>query len=154
LVCTGWLSMSLRRQGFSSMGRLLRVLTVEDIEDEAQLLLLELRRGGFETIHRRVETGEEMDRALAECRWDLVLCDYTLPKFSVGAALEKIKAVDSDVPLIVVSGVVRSRDAIQALVSGVRDFIEKQDLSRLVPAVQRELEEADARRERRRSEQT
>ncbi|HET7214492.1 MAG TPA: response regulator, partial [Terriglobia bacterium] len=72
------------------MSRLLRVLAVEDIEDEAQLLLRELRRGGFETIHRRVETSEEMDRALAECKWDLVLCDFSLPSFSVGATLTKI----------------------------------------------------------------
>ena len=154
MVCTGWLSMSLRPQGRSSMSRLLRVLIVEDIDDEAQLLVRELRRGGFETIHRRVETGEELDRALAECKWDLVLCDFALPRFSVGAALEKIKAVDPDAPFIVVSGVVRSRDAVMALVAGARDFIEKQDLSRFVLTVQRELEETEARRERRKFEQT
>lgn len=136
------------------MSRLLRVLAVEDIEDEAQLLLRELRRGGFETIHRRVETSEEMDRALAECKWDLVVCDFALPRFSVGAALKKIKAVDPDVPFIVVSRVVRDRDAVLALVSGGPDFIEKQDLSRFLLAVQRELGEAEARRERRKVEQT
>ena len=136
------------------MSRLLRVLAVEDIEDEAQLLLRELRRGGFETIHRRVETSEEMDRALAECKWDLVVCGFALPRFSVGAALKKIKAVDPDVPFIVVSRVVRDRDAVLALVSGGPDFIEKQDLSRFLLAVQRELGEAEARRERRKVEQT
>ena len=129
----------------------LRVLLVEDSEDDAALVLRELRRGGYEMIWERVDTGAGLTEALAR-QWDLVLCDYVMPQFSALAALQLIRARNDIVPVIIVSGEVGEDTAVGALKHGAHDFVSKNRLARLVPAVERELREAEDRRARKRAE--
>ena len=131
----------------------LRVLIVEDSEDDALLLLRELGRGGYEPIHERVDTPETMRRALAEGGpWDVVLSDWQLPRFSGTGALEMLRKVDSGTPFIIVSGKVGEEAAVEAMRAGAYDYVMKGNLTRLCASVERGLEEAEARRERERAE--
>jgi len=135
------------------MGTPLRVLIVEDSEDDAELLLLELRQGGFEPAAERVETEEAMCAALGRQSWDLIIADYALPHFSAPAALAVLRDTDLDVPFIVVSGKIGEETAVVLMKAGAHDYIMKDNLTRFLPAVQRELREAEVRRERRRAQQ-
>ena len=135
------------------MNRKLRVLIVEDSEDDTLLLLRELRKGGYEPMWERVETAEAMAAALAEDRWDLIVSDYVLPRFSGLDALEMLKHSGRDVPFIIVSGNIGEDIAVGAMRAGAHDYILKGNLTRLAPAVERELREANVRRERRRAEE-
>jgi PAS domain S-box-containing protein/putative nucleotidyltransferase with HDIG domain len=130
----------------------LRVLIVEDSPDDAQVLAHELRRGGYDPACERVDTAPAMQAALERQAWDLILSDYAMPFFSGPAALEVLKQSGLDVPFILVSGVVGEEAAVEILLAGASDFIFKHKLARLVPAVRRELREAEDRRERRRVE--
>ncbi len=134
------------------MSTALRVLLVEDREDDAELIARELRRGGFEPTVERVATADGMRAALEGRQWEVVLCDYVLPGFSAEAALALLREQAPDVPLIVVSGQVGEETAADLMKAGARDFVMKGSLARLVPAVQRELREARHRRERHRVE--
>lgn len=134
------------------MSRPLRVLVVEDSEDDAQLILRELRRGGFEPDFERVETAEAMRAALEDRKWDIVIADYRMPQFSAPAALEQLNASGIDVPFIIVSGTIGEETAVAALKAGAHDFLIKSKLARLIPAIERELREAEMRRERRQLE--
>ncbi len=134
------------------MNRPLRVLIVEDNEDDLQFLLRELRRGGFEATFERVETAEGMRSALEGREWDLVVSDYSMPQFSAPAALELLRATGIDVPFIIVSGTIGEEIAVAALKAGAHDFLSKSHLARLLPAVERELREAKRRREHRQLE--
>lgn len=136
------------------MSKRLRLLIVEDSEDDALLLLRELHRGGFDPVHERIETAEGMQSALDRKQWDLVIADYLMPKFSGLEALDLYKKSGLDCPFIIVSGNIGEDIAVGAMKAGAHDFIIKGSLARLVPAVERELREADARRERRRAEVT
>ncbi len=127
----------------------LRVLLVEDDETDADLVLLELRRGGYEPEWRRVDTRREMIQALANQDWDLVICDHRLPAFSSQGALEVKRERGLDIPFIIVSGAAPEEVVTEAMRAGAQDFISKNGLVRLVPAVQRELREAALRQERR-----
>jgi diguanylate cyclase (GGDEF)-like protein/PAS domain S-box-containing protein len=135
------------------MGRSLNVLLVEDSADDAELLELELSRGGLSPAIRRVETAEAMRAALAEADWDVVLCDYNLPSFSADGALTTLQDSGHDLPFIILSGVVQSEDAVTLLKRGAHDFLNKDSLARLVPAIQREIREAVERTQRRRAEE-
>ena len=138
------------------MGKHLRVLIVEDSEEDAMLLLDELRQGGYEPAFERVDTPEEMDRALArsfEEEWDIVIADYVMPKFSGLAALQLLKAKGIDLPFIMVSGKIGEEVAVETMKAGVHDYVLKNNLTRLVPAVRRELQDAEVRRQRRRLEE-
>jgi putative nucleotidyltransferase with HDIG domain len=126
----------------------LSALIVEDSEDDALLLLRELKRGGYEITSERVDTAEAMRSALAKQKWDIIFCDYAMPHFSAFAALELFKETDLDVPFIIISGAIGEETAVAAMKAGVHDYIMKGNLSRLVPAVERELREAKVRRER------
>lgn len=130
------------------MSEPLRVLMVEDAEDDARLLLRELRRGGFEPQSQRVETPEAMRSALENGIWDVVTSDYVMPRFSGPAALKVLQASGSDLPFIIVSGQVGEETAVECMKAGAHDFIAKENLRRLVPAVRREIVDAQARRER------
>src|SRR5690242_16847980 len=130
----------------------LRVLLVEDSVDDATLLLYELKRGGYDPIHQRVDTPDALAQAFSTGTWELVLVDFTMPRFSGRKALEMVKARDSDVPFIFVSGTIGEDAAVAAMKSGAHDYIIKGNLKRLLPAIERELREAQDRRERRRAE--
>jgi len=133
--------------------RPLRVLLIEDREDDALLVLRDLRRNGFEVRHMRVDTAPAMEAALQQHEFDIVLSDFSMPSFSAPAALEVLKASGRDVPFIIVSGTVGEDVAVTALKAGAHDFLPKHNLNRLVPALERELREAAVRRERRALEQ-
>ncbi len=126
----------------------LRLLLVEDSEDDAVLLVQTLRRAGYEITHRRVDTPEEMRTALDQGPWDLVLADYFLPRFSGLAALEILREKGLDLPFIIVSGRVGEDAAVEAMKAGAHDYVMKDHLKRLVPAVEREMREAQVRRDR------
>jgi PAS domain S-box-containing protein len=132
----------------------LRVLLVEDSEDDALLLMRELRRGGHEPLCERVDTAAEMEAALDERVWDLVIADHSMPAFSSSAALELLKSKGFvDLPFIIVSGQIGEDAAVAAMRAGAHDYIMKGNLARLNTAIERELREAESRRERRRAEE-
>ena len=135
------------------MAKPLRVLLVEDREKDLELLVLELRRGGFDVAHQRVETAEAFVAALDGQGWDLILCDYNLPHFSAPAALALVKEKQIDLPFIVVSGTTREEEAVVALRAGAHDFVAKSKLSRLLPAIDRELRDAESRAERKKTQE-
>ena len=135
------------------MSKPLRALIVEDSEDDCLLLKNELSRGGYEIIYERVETAETMSAALARGAWDSVISDHRMPQFSSLAALKLHKERDPDIPFVVVSGSIGEELAVTAMKAGAHDYIMKDSLTRLVPAVERELREAENRRQRRRAEQ-
>ena len=132
---------------------LLRVLFVEDSLTDAFLLERALARGGFRVTCDRVDTAEAMTRALDEREWDLVLCDHSMPQFSSPEALQLLQEKKLDLPFIIVSGHIEEDMAITAMDSGAHDYIMKDRLARLVPAVERELREAEVRRARAKSEE-
>ncbi|MBE9010989.1 response regulator [Pseudanabaenaceae cyanobacterium LEGE 13415] len=131
----------------------LQVLIVEDVEDDLFLLVRELERGGYTLNYLRVETREGMQAALAQTAWDLVIADYTLPMFSAPAALQLLQQQQQDLPFIIVSGTITEEIAVAAMKAGAHDCITKGRLARLVPAVDRELREAEERQKRREAEQ-
>lgn len=134
------------------MDKPLRVLLVEDSEDDALLLERALKKAGFAALVRRVETKRGMEQALAD-PWDAVISDYVLPQFSGLEALACLKASGLDIPFIMVSGKVGEETAVEAMREGAKDFITKNNLSRLGPAISRELEDAQERGKRRLLEQ-
>ncbi|MGE5505038.1 MAG: putative bifunctional diguanylate cyclase/phosphodiesterase [Actinomycetota bacterium] len=131
----------------------LKVLLVEDSEDDAELVVAELSRGGFDPVWRRVDTAADMRKALAEHPWDVVLSDFNMPLFSAAGALATLQGSGRDLPFIILSGVVKSEDAVALLKSGAHDFLNKDSLARLVPAIERELREAGERAQRRLAEE-
>jgi PAS domain S-box-containing protein len=135
------------------MGKLLRTLIIEDSEEDSQLLLRELRRVGYQVEFERIETDGAMRTMLSEKNWDLILSDYILPKFGAPQALETLKASGLDIPFIIISGTIGEETAVAALKAGANDFIVKGKFARLSPAIERELREAESRRERKRAEE-
>jgi putative nucleotidyltransferase with HDIG domain len=131
---------------------ILRILVIEDSEADARLLLREIQRGGYEVDSERVETAGAMQAALARQPWDLIICDFSLPSFSAPKALELLKKSNIDLPFIIVSGTIGEESAVNALKAGAHDFIIKGNFARLIPAIQRELNDAAVRRERRERE--
>ncbi|MDA8084677.1 MAG: GAF domain-containing protein [Nitrospiraceae bacterium] len=132
--------------------RPLRVLIVEDSEDDALLLLRELRRGGYDPVYERVDAAGAMKAAFLHGQWDIVISDYMMPGFRGLAALEVMKKAGLDLPFIIVSGNIGEDIAVAAMRAGAHDYIIKGNLTRLVPAIERELREAGVRRERREAE--
>ncbi len=135
------------------MGKPLNVLIVEDTEDDALLLVRHLERGGFEPVFERVDDTQGMSAALAAKTWDVILCDNTLPRFSVSAALALLQEAGLDLPFIVVSGTIGEERAADVMKAGAHDLVLKDSLARLVPAIERELAEAEVRRERKQAEE-
>jgi PAS domain S-box-containing protein len=133
--------------------RPLQVLLVEDDQDDAELLLLELRRGGYEPVSERVETAETMQEALDRQAWDIVICDHAMPGFSSRAALALVKERHLDLPFIIVSGHIGEDEAVAVMKAGAHDYLMKDRLARLAPAVERELRETEVRRARKQSEE-
>src|ERR1044071_1127103 len=129
--------------------RPLKLLLVEDSEDDAELLLLELRRGGYAPDFVRVDNPEDMCAALEQRDWELIISDYVMPRFSGPAVLSLMRSRGSDLPIIIVSGHIGEDIAVSAMKAGANDYVMKDRLARLVPAVARELREAEVRRARR-----
>ena len=129
----------------------LRLLLVEDSDDDAELVLRELKRSGFDVSVCRVQTAEALAAALRDPR-DLVLCDYTMPMLDAPTALEVVRKSGVDVPFIVVSGTVGEDTAVEVMRAGANDYLLKGSLTRLGPAVRRELRDGRARAARRHAE--
>ncbi len=130
----------------------IRLLIVEDSEDDAVLMLLELQRNGYEPTSERVDSAEAMSAALDRQTWDLIISDYSMPRFSMSTALTMVQEKGLDLPFIVVSGAIGEEAAVAAMRAGAHDYVMKGNIARLAPAVERELREAEMRRERRRAE--
>jgi len=135
------------------MSKRLRVLIVEDSEDDALLVVRELKRGGYDPIFERVETGEAMTTALEKQAWDIVISDHKTPHFSATEALKLLQKSGIDLPFILVSGSIGEETAVAIMKSGAHDYIMKDNLKRLVPAVARELREAEVRQQRMQAEE-
>jgi two-component system cell cycle sensor histidine kinase/response regulator CckA len=135
------------------MGTPLRVLMIEDSEDDAALLLRELRRGNYDVAFERVELPDALQSALDKQTWDLIVSDFSMPHFSGADALRLVRAEGSDVPFIFLSGTMGEETAVAALQNGAQDYLMKTNLKRVVPAVQRALQEAEDRRKRKQMEQ-
>jgi diguanylate cyclase (GGDEF)-like protein len=131
----------------------LRALIIEDSEDDTALLVRELERGDYQADCRRVDTADTLDQALDDQPWDIVFADYTMPGFSGIKALSMIRNRGLDMPFIFVSGTIGEDKAVSAMKAGAQDYITKGNLKRLLPVVERELREAENRRQQRRSEQ-
>ena len=134
------------------MSQPLRVLIVEDVEDDALLTIRELERGGYEATFERVETPEAMTVALEKQAWDIIIADYRLPHFSAPEALELFHQSGLDLPFIIVSGTIGEEIAVAMMKDGAHDYLVKGNLKRLVPAVDRELREAEIRKQRKRAD--
>src|SRR5579875_1852542 len=131
----------------------LRVLIIEDYEEDAVLLQRHLGRAGYAVDALRVETAGQLTEALqSPDPWDLVIADYTLPSFGARDALALIQASGSDLPFIIVSGTIDEVSAVDAMRAGAHDYVLKGHLQRLLPAIERELADAERRRERVRTE--
>ena len=129
--------------------RSLRVLIIEDYEEDAVLLQRHLARAGYIVDARRVETAADLRAALAEPKqWDLVIADYTLPSFGARDALKIIQDSGVDLPFIIVSGTIDEVSAVNAMRAGAHDYVLKGHLERLLPAIERELTDAERRKER------
>jgi PAS domain S-box-containing protein len=136
-----------------TMSKPLHVLMVEDSEADALLIIGEIKKGGYDPEYDRVETAETMRTALREKTWDVILCDYRLPHFNGLAAITLLKETNIDIPLIIVSGTIGEETAVECMRLGARDYIMKDNLPRLASAVERELKEAETRRQRKRAEE-
>lgn len=126
----------------------LRLLVVEDSEDDTSLLLRELGRGGYEVNWKRIQTPGKMKEALATQTWDLVICDYSMPQFSGSDALRILRETGLDIPFIFLSGRIGEDYAVAAMKQGAQDYVMKGNMKRLLPAIERELKEAERRKER------
>jgi len=130
---------------------ILHCLQIEDSESDASLIRRLLVKDGFEVQSERVETAAALRDALARQPWDIIIADYQLPDFDAPAALAILKESGLDIPFIVASGIMGEDIAVQMMKEGAADYLTKGRLSRLAPAVERELREADVRRERRKA---
>src|SRR5258708_7137058 len=130
----------------------LRVLHVEDSEQDAALLAHHLTRAGYTLVSDRVETSADLLAVIQKQEWDVVLCDYSMPQFSALSALAVIKETNLDIPFIIVSGTIGEDAAVEAMRAGAHDYLLKDRLARLVPTIERELHEAKSRAARRLAE--
>jgi response regulator RpfG family c-di-GMP phosphodiesterase len=133
--------------------RSLRILLIEDSDDDAQLLLREVRRIGYEVVYQRVETADQLISAFEGETWDVVICDYSLPHLDAPQSLEIMKSTGLDLPFIIISGTIDEESAVNALKAGAHDFILKGKYARLGPAIEREMREAGIRKDRKHAEE-
>ncbi len=135
------------------MNKTLRVLNVDDCQQDVALLTRFLTRSGSEIVSDRVDNAKAMTLALESREWDVVLCDYTMPNFNALAALALMKKMKRDIPFIIISGSVGEAMAVEAMRAGAHDYLMKDNLARLGPTIDRELQEAGNRRARRQAEE-
>jgi len=124
----------------------LKLLLIEDEEDDALLLVAELHDAGFDTVHRRVDSEAELRDALDEGGWQIVISDYNLPGFNGLQALDIVRSRNADLPFFFISGTVQDEVGVRAMARGANDYLLKGNLARLAPAIRRELDEAEIRR--------
>ncbi|MFN9858432.1 MAG: response regulator, partial [Pseudanabaena sp.] len=124
------------------------VLIIEDSEDDAILIVRSLRQSGFVLTWERVQTVEELNQALTNRTWDVIISDYNLPKMNAPMALEIVKQSQLDLPFIVVSGTIGETLAVDLMRAGANDYLMKGSLARLAEAVRREIREFKMRQER------
>ena len=129
------------------------ILFVEDSEDDTILVIHLLRKNGYSPSYRQVWTADDMENALQTSQWDLIICDFHMPNFTGLDALKIVKQHGLDIPFLVVSGVVGEDKAVEMMLAGAHDYVMKNNLSRLLPAINRELAEAESRQQRRMAEQ-
>jgi PAS domain S-box-containing protein len=134
------------------MGKPLQVLIVEDSEDDMLVLLHLLEQNNYELNYRRVETAADMSAALKQSSWDVILCDYVIPGFGAPKALSVLKQTGLDIPFIIVSGTISEETVVPILKAGAHDFILKDRMARLIPAIEREMREASIRQKQRETE--
>ena len=133
------------------MTRKLKLLLVEDSEDDAVLLLRDLGKAGYEVDCQRVQSQAEMEKCLGSSSWDLVISDYSLPGFSGRKALDVYKAHGLDIPFIVISGAIGENMAVEMMKAGAHDYLMKGNFARLAPALERELHDAEVRQQRKKA---
>jgi len=129
------------------------ILIVDDSEDDAVLLLRELKRNGLKVKSQRVDSDPTLISALEENDWDIVISDHNMPCYSSTEALVTIRKNNSDIPVIIVSGEISERDAVQAMKNGAQDYVMKDNLTRLIPAIEREVRESESRHAKRQAEE-
>jgi len=135
------------------MGKPLRLLMVEDSENDAELITRELRRAGFDPVHERVDDRADLGMALEKQPWDIVISDYAMPQFTGLDALQMVRQRDVNLPFIIVSGTIGEDIAVRAMQAGANDYLMKGNLTRLSAVVERELREAAVCRQRQETEQ-
>jgi diguanylate cyclase (GGDEF)-like protein len=129
------------------------ILIVDDSEDDAVLLLRELKRNGLKVQSRRVDSDTAVRNALQDAEWDLIICDHNMPGYSSAEALKTIREINNDLPVIIVSGEISEVDAVQNMRRGAQDYVMKDNLARLIPAIEREIRESEVRYAKRLVEQ-
>lgn len=131
----------------------IQVLIIEDNKDDSVLEIDEIKRGGFDIAYEQIETRAAMREALKNKHWDFIISDYSLPQFSGLEALEELQATGLDIPFVLISGTIGEETAVAAMKAGAHDYIMKNNLSRLVPAFERELKEAELRHQKRQADE-
>lgn len=139
---------------FTNLAISLRILVVEDSEDDTELMIHMLRKGGLDPEYMRVDNKDDLTSAIGSQQWDVLITDHNMPQFDSYAVLDVVKKTGSDIPVIIVSGSIGEEVAVAAMQAGARDYILKDRMSRLVPAIKRELKEAGVRRAHRQAEDT
>jgi diguanylate cyclase (GGDEF)-like protein/PAS domain S-box-containing protein len=135
------------------MSRDLAVLIVEDVESDAELAIRWLKKAGHEVVYARVESASQLKDAVEEQAWDVIIADYSLPQFSAPAALKLLQETGLDIPFIVVSGTIGEEIAVAMMKAGAHDYLLKDNLARLAPAIERELDQAQVRHARKQMEE-
>lgn len=138
---------NLRQENSDLIKNKLHVLIVEDDPNDKELILLELRRGGFIPDYKQVQTASEFKKEILSQNWDLVLCDYSMPNFDGLTALEILREIDDELPFFLISGEIADKTAVQAMKDGANDYLMKDNLHRLTPAITRELRDVQIRKE-------
>ena len=131
------------------MKKPLRLLILEDFENDALLLVREVERGGYDPQWERMDTAAQLADALNNKDWDIILSDYSMPQFNALKALEMVREKGLDIPFIIVSGTIGEDVAVNAMKAGAHDYLMKGKLKRLMPAIERELRDAKIRQKRR-----
>ncbi|MEN6431783.1 MAG: response regulator [Smithella sp.] len=126
---------------------------LEDSKNDEFFIIHGLKKGGYNPVYERIETASTMKKALKEKSWDVILCDYKLPKFNAPSAITLLKEVKIDIPIIIASGTIGENEAIDCMRLGAQDYIMKENLSRLCPAIAREIQDVKVRAEQRRTEE-
>jgi two-component system response regulator len=135
------------------MNKPIRVLIVEDSEDDALLLVRQLKKEGYNPIYNQVDTAEAMSDAFEKQIWDVILCDNSMPGFSAFEAFDLYKEKRLDLPFIIVSGAIVYENAVAIMKAGAHDYILKNDLAELVPAIDRALRKTKNRQEKNKADQ-